>query len=217
MTAWKCSSLLYSTVNRTIEQWRLWYYAAMKNAIILHGTTDKDEYYSDKYPSMSNSHWLPWLQKQLLMKDIAAVTPDMVKAYQPDYQQWKIELERYDITPETVLVGHSCGAGFLVRWLSEAKDVRVGKVVLVAPWLDPHNVKQSDFFNFEIDATLVARTGGVVIYNSDDDFEDIQVSVRTLTAAIDGVKVREFSGYGHFCIGDMGTIAFPELLTEVLA
>lgn len=31
----------------------------MKKAIIIHGACDKEEYFSDKYPSLSNSHWLP--------------------------------------------------------------------------------------------------------------------------------------------------------------
>jgi len=194
----------------------MWYYSPMKNAIILQGTTDKEEYYSGRYPSMSNSHWLPWLQKQLLMKDIAAATPDMVKAYLPNYEDWKREFERYDITSETILVGHSCGAGFLVRWLSEKKDVQVGKVVLVAPWLDPRNEKQSDFFNFEIDSALVARTTGVTIFNSDDDSEDVQITVQKLMDAVEGIQLNEFSGYGHFDVGAMETIEFPELLTEVL-
>jgi len=46
----------------------------MKNAILLHGTSSKEEYYSLEYPSASNSHWLPWLQKNLLVNDVHAVT-----------------------------------------------------------------------------------------------------------------------------------------------
>lgn len=38
----------------------------MKNAIILHGGPDKEEYYDPKARSMSNSHWIPWLQAQQL-------------------------------------------------------------------------------------------------------------------------------------------------------
>jgi alpha-beta hydrolase superfamily lysophospholipase len=40
------------------------------------------------------------------------------------------EFERYDIFPETDLVGHSCGGGFFVRWLSKHLEVKVGNVVL---------------------------------------------------------------------------------------
>ena len=107
----------------------------MKNAIILHGKPDREEYYDPKAPSMSNAHWIPWLQGQLLKQDIWAITPEVPNAYNPDWKLWCKEVERFDITPETVLVGHSCGAGFWLRWLSEHKDVKVGKVVLVAPSL----------------------------------------------------------------------------------
>jgi uncharacterized protein len=44
----------------------------MKNAIILHGNPSKEEYYDPKMPSMSNAHWIPWLQAQLLTHEIAA-------------------------------------------------------------------------------------------------------------------------------------------------
>lgn len=188
----------------------------MKNAIILHGMPNKEEYYSDEYPSSSNSHWLPWLQKQLLIRDIAAATPEMPHAYNPEYSVWKREFERYDVTRETILVGHSCGAGFLVRWLSENKEARVGKVILVAPWIDPEEELDSDFFDFEIDADLVRRTAGLVIFNSDNDYEFTQRSAQLIADKIFDTKIVNFHEYGHFCFNDLRTEAFPELLAECL-
>jgi predicted alpha/beta hydrolase family esterase len=189
-----------------------------KNVVLLHGTCSEKAYYDENYPSLSNSHWFPWLQRQLLMRGIATATPDMVNAHQPDYPVWKHELERFDRTPDTVLVGHSCGGGFLVRWLSEHKDVRVRKVILVAPWLDPDGTLDSDFFAFTIDPDLVSRTTkGITVYNSDDDFAAIQTSVENLTATVPDVKVVDVFGYGHFVLNHMGTEQFPELLAECLA
>ena len=190
----------------------------MKNAIILHGTCDEEEYYSPEYPSASNFHWLPWLSKQLLVKDIHAVTPEMPYGYMPNYAVWKQEFERFDITPETILVGHSCGGGFLVRWLSENKDKKVGKVVLVAPWLDPNKTKgeDNDFFDFTMDSYLVSRTQGVTIFNSDDDMEAVHTSVKQIVDTITDVKLVEFEKKGHFCLNDLGGEAFPELLEETL-
>ncbi len=188
----------------------------MKNAIILHGTSDKEEYYSAEYPSSSNFHWLPWLQKQLLMHDIPAATPEVPNAYEPEYSIWKREFERFDVTSETILVGHSCGGGFLVRWLSEHKDVTVGKVVLVAPWLDPNNRKGNQFFDFTIDPEFTARTKGITIFNSDNDMEEVQESVRQIRDKVKNIEYREFTNHGHFCLKDLGTEAFPELLKEVL-
>ena len=106
----------------------------MKNAILVHGWVGKQEYYDERYPTASNSHWFPWLTKQLMIRDIHTVAVEMPNGFYPQYEVWKREFERFDITPETLLVGHSCGGGFLVRWLSET-DQKVGRVVLVAPWI----------------------------------------------------------------------------------
>lgn len=188
----------------------------MKNAILIHGTCDKEEYFSDEYPSLSNSHWFPWLQKQLLKEGISTATPDMLDAYLPDYEHWNKEFERYDITEDTILVGHSCGGGFLVRWLSENKDKKVGKVVLVAPWLDPNNRKDKGFFDFEIDPEITSRTKGLTVFSSTDDFDEVQSSIKTIVEAVKNIKVVDFDNYGHFCYRDLKKDSFPELLEEVL-
>ena len=186
-----------------------------QNAILIHGTCNKAEYYSDEYPTLSNSHWFPWLSKQLLISDIPTVALEIPNAYMPNYTTWKKEFERFDIDSETILVGHSCGGGFLVRWLSE-NDVKVGKVVLVAPWLDPEKRRgaDNDFFKFEMDKNLVNKTNGISLFVSKDDDNDIQVSVEKILNSVDDIKKVEFENHGHFCLGDMGTEEFPELLEE---
>lgn len=191
----------------------------MKNAILIPGRPDKDEYYDARYPSASNSHWFPWLTKQLMLHDIFAVTLEIPTPWQPRYEIWKKELERFDISPETILVGHSCGGGFIVRWLSENENRRVGKVVLVAPWLNPENNPVSDtadFFEFTINPNLVDQTAGITILNSDDDMSTIHKSVEMIREKISGIEYREFHAYGHFCYKDMQSVEFPELLEEVL-
>jgi len=188
------------------------------NAIIVHGSPDKREYYDPdiRVASASNSHWLPWLQRQLMLRDIKADTPEMMFPFKPDYDLWKKEAERFEIGSETMLVGHSCGGGFWVRYLSEHPDLRVGKVVLVAPWLDPANIRKTDFFNFAYDPDLVSRTAGLTIFNSTSDHPGIHWSVEMLRQILHGAGYREFENYGHFCLHDMGTPAFPELLDELL-
>lgn len=171
----------------------------------------KEEYYSDKYPSASNFQWLPWLQKQLLIQDIFAVTPEIPRAYEPVYEAWKKEFERHDVTSETVLVGHSCGGGFLIRWLSEHPDVKTSKVFLVAPWIDPDENLKTGFFDFTIDPSLGSRTDGIVLYVSNDDDADILSSVETLKKSIPDIDIREFTGRGHFL-----TPTFTELRDDIL-
>ncbi len=188
----------------------------MKRAIIIHGTYSKDEYYDPKYPAASNFHWIPWLQRQIQMKDIDAYTPEIPRGYDPQYDIWKKELERYEVDADTTLVGHSCGGGFLVRWLSENPSVSVNRVVLVAPWLDPDRSKTTDFFEFTIDRAIAARTNGLHIFHSLDDDASIQKSVDTIRESVDNVEYKEFTNHGHFILKHMGTDAFPELLQTVL-
>jgi predicted alpha/beta hydrolase family esterase len=189
----------------------------MKNAIILHGKCGKQEYYSNNYPSLSNSHWLPWLQKQLLMKDIHAVTPEVPNAFDPDWQTWVKEVERYEIGPDTLLVGHSCGGGFWVKYLSLNKDLKVGKVVLVAPWMDPDGDETNGFFNdFQIDPQIASRTARLTIYHSDNDMGNVHKTVATLRESLKDYEYKEFQNYGHFTYGAMKGQEFPELLDDCL-
>jgi hypothetical protein len=184
----------------------------MKTAIILHGMPSKEEYFNEESPAQSNKHWLPWIQKQLILKGILAQTIELPEPYEPIYKKWSSVFEQFNIDEDTILIGHSCGAGFLIRWLSENK-IKVGKVALIAPFLDPnHNEVKSDFFSFEIDKTLASRTNGLAIFYSTDDNEEILTSVNQIKNFIPKSQIKEFADRGHFTFGDMKTDRFPELI-----
>lgn len=188
------------------------------NALLVHGWPQKDEYYDLRWPTPSNSHWFPWVSKQLAVHDIFTVSIEMPKAYYPVYEDWAKEFERYDITPETMLVGHSCGGGFLVRWLSEHPDTRVGKVVLVAPWVGHGKYDDFDtsFFDFSIDVKLAERTKSLILMNSTNDGSEVQESVKVLREKIPNMVYKELKDMGHFTERSMGHKEFPELLEELV-
>lgn len=187
----------------------------MENSIIIHGTCGKEEYFSDKFPSLSNSHWFPWLQKQLLINNIFTQTPEMPEAYNPDYKKWKKEFERFDINEETTLIGHSCGGGFLIRWLSENK-IKVKKLILVAPWIDPERKRTIDFFDFKIDKEISNRVNEFHLFISSDDNKEILKSFEIINNNISDIKIHKFSNLRHFTFEDMNTNEFPELLNVVI-
>lgn len=187
----------------------------MKTAIILHGKPSKEGYYKPERDAQSNSHWLPWIQHELLLKDILAQTPELPTPYNPVYEEWKKVFERFEINENTILIGHSCGGGFLVRYLSE-ENVKVGKVALVAPWLDPKEGLQTGMFDFEINPNLKAKVEDLVLLTSEDDDPDIQESVDLLKSRVGEIKTISFKDKGHFTLGDMGTREFPELLDFLL-
>lgn len=188
----------------------------MKNAVIVHGRPGKEEYYSDTYPSSSNYHWIPWLQKQLIIRDIKADTPEMPNAYAPDWETWRKEFERFDISAETILVGHSNGAGFLMRWLSENSDIVVGKVILVAPSFNEGEHTDGTFLKFDIDSSILKRTKGITIFNGLKDAQSVHDSVEKILTEVSGVKLVEFPENGHFVLEDLGTAEFPELMAECI-
>lgn len=188
----------------------------MKNAIILHGMPSREEYYDPRMPSLSNAHWFPWLQRQLQLKDIQADTPEVPFSFAPKWETWCREVERFDIGPDTALVGHSCGSGFWVRYLSEHPELRVDKVVLVAPWIDPQGDETGSFFEFDIDPDIASRTAGIVLFHADNDMGNVHSSVAAIREQVKGVEYREFHGYGHFSLADMKTDEFPELLEELM-
>jgi uncharacterized protein len=191
----------------------------MKNAILVHGWAHKDEYYEPKYPTSSNSHWFPWLSKQLMIKDIHTVAVEMPSSYYPEYDKWKKEFERFEITPETILVGHSCGGGFLIRWLSENKNVKVDKLILVAPWVgtEPDQPFDSSFFEFDWDPNLFKRTNDLIMFCSTNDVEEVKKSQNIIKSKLTNLKIIELENKGHFTLHGLGTIEFPELLEACLA
>lgn len=188
----------------------------MKSAILLHGLQSKNEYYDRKRPSASNGHWFPWLQKHLLVNDIRADTPEVPFAFEMVWADWVKEVERFDITENTILIGHSMGAGFWVRYLSEHPKLPVAKVILVAPWLNLDHEYDSDFFDFKLD-TESQGLQNVVIFNSDDDGRPVHDTVSHLQSTLSNVRTVDFHNYGHFCYKDLKTDAFPELLEEALS
>lgn len=190
----------------------------MNQAILIHGWNTKEEFFDPSRPTASNDHWLPWLSKQLMVRDIHTVALEMPQGYYPRYDVWKRELERFDITEDTVLVGHSCGGGFLVRWLSE-NDVKVGKVVLVAPWLGDDSGDEpfdESFFEFAIDSEINKKTKGITLISSTNDMDSVQRSVTTLRTELKGIKYVELENKGHFTLNALGTEEFPELLHEIM-
>ncbi len=183
----------------------------MKTAIILHGKPSKEEYLDPNSPSPSNAHWLPWLQRQLILHDILAQTPELPHPYEPDYEKWSAVFERLPLDADTMLIGHSCGAGFLVRWLSD-HPIEVGAVALVASWIDPTYTRARAMFDgLRVDDAFVARTRGVGLFISSDDGGEILETTALLEATLHGIVVLRFSDRGHFTRDAMQTEEFPEL------
>lgn len=190
----------------------------MKTAILVHGMPSKAEYLKPENGLASQNHWFSWLQRQLVLGGTIAQSLEMPEPYDPDYEKWKSVFDQLKIDENTYLVGHSAGGGFLVRWLSENK-VSVGKVALVAPWIDPTHTFAPKMFSAEwkIDPETASRAKEMCLFISSDDEQDELDTAEILKANIVGLKVKEFSNRGHFTFRDMQTKEFPELRDFLLS
>ena len=82
------------------------------NVFIVHGSYGKPF-----------ENWFPWMEKELEKKDISCVIPTFPTPAHQNYDAWSELLDYYVekgfITSETVMVGHSCGAVFISKYLNQ--------------------------------------------------------------------------------------------------
>ena len=185
------------------------------NCIIVHGCPSNKERAMDPKTRTYDKHWIPWIKKELISLGIKTETSLMPKPWQPDYNSFKKEFEKCEITGNTVLIGHSCGCAFLVRWLGETKQ-KISKLILIAPWKipDKNDKFRKAFYIYEIDKTIKSRVKEIIMFTADDEEKDGKESLKIFHKALNG-KIIELKNHGHYTFNDMGTEEFPELLKEI--
>lgn len=159
---------------------------------------------------------MPWLKEQLSARGISAQIPEMPAPYAPVYEDWQKTIERLEIGPETVLIGHSCGCAFLVRWLGDSKR-KIDKLILVAPWKIARkgNKEKEAFYDYPVDGGIQSRVNKIAMFTADNEVAWGKESLKIFHDALGG-KVIELKGRGHYTQEEMKTDEFPELLEEVL-
>ncbi len=184
--------------------------------IIIHGCPSNKETAMDFEKRTYDKHWIPWTRDQLNSKGIKTLTPMMPEPWAAVYEDFKTEFEKQEVNENTILIGHSCGCAFLVRWLGESKK-KILKLILVAPWKIPkkdNKLKQA-FYNYPIDETIKERVKEIIMFTSDDEEDDGKKSLEIFHQALDG-KIIELKSHGHYTLNDMGTDEFPELIDVVI-
>ncbi|NCO11709.1 hypothetical protein CO038_02305 [Candidatus Pacearchaeota archaeon CG_4_9_14_0_2_um_filter_39_13] len=189
------------------------------DVIILHGCPGDEEKAMDPERRTYDKHWIPWTRKKLEGKGIKTETPHMPIPWKADYESWKKEFDKLDVNKDSILVGHSCGAAFLVRWLGDTGK-KVKRLILVAPWKIPYGKGERlelkrKFYTYEVNPEIKNNVSDIIIFTADDEEEDGKKSARIFHKALGGQLI-ELKKHGHYCFEDMNTEAFPELLKEIL-
>mgnify|MGYP001579158339 CR=1 FL=1 len=132
----------------------------MKNAIILHGTGDKN-----------TDFWFPYIKEKLEERSFDVWLPQLPNAEKPNREDWlPFILENGKFTEETVMIGHSAGAQIILSVL-EKIDTKIKKAILVSGYAkalrkDAGSENNVDDFNWE---AMKEKAEEFIFINSDND------------------------------------------------
>ena len=173
----------------------------MVNAIICHGVKFKDEFDKMEIPFCA-SYWYPWLQQKLILAGVPNQVPSFTNSWLParSYAADVDILSRQQIDADTIMIGHSCGGGLLVKYLSENPGIKIGHLILVAPWIDAQHQFPQYFNNFAPSPDLSSRVGTMDLFYSLDDFygKIIINGCQKLQKIYPNMNVHRFTDKGHF-------------------
>ena len=145
----------------------------MSHAVIIHG-----------WEADSTSNWFPWLASELRKKVWQVDVPDFPNTSWPQLTEWleffekNIETPRRDVS--TIVIGHSLGVPFILRWLEKDSRFRgndkVNAAYLVAGFHKPLGYPALENFvdrpfNWE---TIKKACEKFIVINSDNDPPDFR-------------------------------------------
>ncbi|MCB9806027.1 alpha/beta hydrolase [Candidatus Nomurabacteria bacterium] len=187
----------------------------MRNCIIIHGSPASPEKW---VPIGDKKRWITWTKEELEKRDITTYTPNMPIPWQPIYADWRKEFEKMPINEDTILIGHSAGGAFVVRWLGDTGQ-KVKKLILVSPGKNignyPNAEHNKELYDFTINSKIKEQVNEIIIFTSPEEPPHRQENVLIYQNLL-GAQVVSLGGRGHYTYDHMGTDEFPELLEEIL-
>lgn len=167
---------------------------------------DIERYKLDKHD------WKPWL-RQALEDNYEVILPVMPNRSNAQYKEWKIWFEKLIpfLSGGVILIGHSLGGAFLVKYLSENSFPRKIKAVFLVGAVYDKDSEGYPLASFTLPANLNLQTDKIYLYHSKDDpvvsFSALEKYKKILLHA----QTRVFENRGHFLQEE-----FPELARDIL-
>src|SRR5579864_4425205 len=135
----------------------------MKNAIILHGTSNTPD-----------GNWFRWLERQLRQRRYDVWLPQLPNPEVPNAEKYNNLLlnNEFNFNSETILVGHSSGAVSILNLLQELPvGSKIKAAFMVGAFKGPlDKANRSELFPKPFDFEKIkARCGKFVFIHSDND------------------------------------------------
>lgn len=180
----------------------------MKNAVIVHG-----------WGANSESNWFPWLAKELEKQAYKATVPNFPNTQNPVLTEW-LEYFRKEvlIDQNTILIGHSLGVSFILRFLEQlGGEKTVKSAFFVSGFERPLDIAEIDnFVDKPFDWQKIRRSSKqFFVINSDNDPYIPLTIAEGLAKSLETELIVEVHG-GH--LNDpSGNLSYPELLALILS
>lgn len=195
-----------------------------KQVVVIHGgdTFENYEAYVDflknfeidleRYKTSKND-WKPWL-RQKLGEEYEVILPTMPNKTNAQFGEWKLWFEKIIplLNDQVVLVGHSLGASFLVKYLSEnIFPKKIQGVFLVSGVFDTDSEGYL-LWSFALPEKLDLQTEHIYLYHSKDDPVVPFSALGDFMNVLPGAHARVFEDRRH-----INQEEFPELAEDILS
>ncbi len=148
--------------------------------------------------------------KNDLSNKFDVIVPSMPCKQNAKYIEWKIWFDKFVpyLKDDIILIGHSLGGTFLVKYLSEnIIPKKVKALFLIAPaFSEGEDESLDDFIPFSDFSKVKEQAKNIFIYGSEDDqvvpFSDFEKFKKELDSAV----FRKFKNEGHFNSGKISKL-----------
>jgi len=180
----------------------------MRTAFIFHGVGGHPE-----------ENWFPWVKSELEKMGWQVVVPQFPNASRPTLASWLRDFDQYAdlIDEKSILIGHSLGATFILRFL-ESYSGKIDTAAFVAgPIAKLHNDFDSliaSFIDHPFDWEKIRMKANrfVAFYGDNDPYVPL-VQGKELAGKLHA-HLTIVPGGGHLNEGS-GHFSFPEILTAL--
>jgi predicted alpha/beta hydrolase family esterase len=181
---------------------------SLSRVIIVHGTGGNPD-----------ENWFPWLRSELETRGVEVVVPQFSGPDDQGPESWSATLASVTepLNEETILVGHSIGAAFILHLLETSPSPILGTVLasgFVGKLGNDFDVPNAAFFTHDFDwETIRANAGEVRLFFGDND---PYVSPAAADLLASGLQTDlTFVPQGGHLNTAAGFTTFPALLAEI--
>lgn len=179
----------------------------VKNAVIIHG-----------WGANSKENWFPWLKVELEKKVFGVTVPDFPNSQNPNLSEW-INYFKNEVKPgnETILIGHSLGVAFILRFLEQlGEGKKIKASFLVAGFERSLNITEiENFVNkpFNWEEIKDSCDKFIVISSDNDPYIPLTIG-EDLAEKLNTKVIIEHNG-GHLT-NPSGMLSYPKLLELIV-